>query len=236
MDTLLKMIYNPVAAFRKLKSREKFPVMSLILLLIIVIISNILLIPINLKVTELSFTTMSLPISDEQIETMLQMMHKIRYLTTLGAVFTYIVMLVIYTLIIWILTKIAKPALSFRKTFELMIHCFIVVVIGTLVNTFILYYQGIENINNMFEIARTGLNVLTSVADSGIVWYTLLSLIDPFYVWLVVLLTIGLVVLANMKSIKAFIISLIFWTIIIAYSVISVYFSYALLQSKGLIQ
>jgi hypothetical protein len=236
MDTLLKMIYNPVTAFSDLKSREKFPMMSLIILLVVVIINTILFIPINIKITELSFTTMPLPISDEQIETMLQMMYKIRYLTALGAVFTYLFMLTVYTLIIWIFTKIAKPAISFQKSFELMIHCLFVVVIGTLVNTFIHYYQGIEHIDNMFETARTGLNVLTSVESAGIVFYTFLSLIDPFYVWFVVLLTIGLSKLAGMQYLKAGIISLIFWMIIIAFSVTSVYFSYSLLQSKGLIQ
>jgi hypothetical protein len=236
MDTLLKIIYNPVKAFRELKSREKFPVMSLILLLVVVIINNILLIPVTTKIYELTFTSMQIPMSEAQIETTMQMLHKIRYLTAASAVFTYIFMLVIYTLVVWVFTKIVKQSLSFQKCFELMIHCCFVIVIGNLANSFILYNQGIENINNMFEISLTGLNLFTSVESAGVVFYTFLSLINPFYIWFVVLLTIGLVVLAGMKPVKGFIISFIFWMLIITYSVVTVYFSYALMQSKGLIR
>ena len=235
MDTFFKILYMPAEAFQALKGRNKFPWMSLILLLVVVIINNILLIPVTVKVSELSLTSMSLPISDEQIETTMKFMYKIRYLQVVGAFFMYIFMLVVYTLIIWILTKIAKRSLSFQKTFELVIHCCFVLAIGALVNTFVLYEQGIENIKNMFEISLTGLNLLTSVESVGVVFYTFLSLINPFYVWFVVLLTIGLSILTGMKHIKAFIISFIFWIMIIAYSVISVYFAYALMIRKGLI-
>jgi len=234
MNTILKILYMPVQAFRELKNSEKFPFMSLVFLLIIVIINNILMIPVTTKVTELTFSSMSVPISDEQIETSMNLLYKLRYIQVAGALFSYIFMLVIYTLIIWIFTKIAKQTLSFQKTFELIIHCCFVLTIGALVNVFVLYFRGIENIENMYEISLTGLNLLTSTDSVGVTFYTFLSLINPFYVWFLVLLTIGLAILTDMKYVKAFIISFIFWILIIAFPVATIFFSQALLQKSGL--
>lgn len=231
---LLKIFYSPVMAFRAMKDTEKFPTMSLIILLVIVIINNILMIPVTSKVSELSFSSMGVQMSDEQMEYALQIMHKFRYLSALSGVLSYCFMLVIYTLIIWVFTKIAKCKVSFQKTLELVIHCCFVVVIGSLVNTFILYYQGIETIENMYEISLTGLNVLTSSESVGVVLYTFLSLINPFQVWFLALLTVGMAILADVKYDKAFFISFIFWAIITAFPVIVIFFTHSLLQSSGL--
>jgi hypothetical protein len=235
MNTLFKIFYNPVGAFRGLSEEKKFPLMSLVLLLVVVIINNILMIPVTAKVGELTFSSMKIQVSDDQLEYATQFLYKMRYLQVVGAVFSYVFMLVLYTLVVWILTKIAKQTLSFQKAFELMIHCCFALAIGTLVNTFILYGRGIENIGNMYEISLTGLNLLTSTESVGVTFYTFLSLITPFYFWFVALMTIGLAVLAGMKYLKAFIISIIFYMIIIAYTVITIYFSQVLLHSKGLI-
>ena len=224
----------PVQAFRELKSRQKFPWMGLVLLLIVVTVNNILMIPVTTKVLELTYSTMNLPVSDEQIEYMMQFMYKIRYLQVAGGVFSYLFILIIYTLIVWIATKLAKQTISFQKTLELIIHCCMAIALGSLVNCFALYGKGIETIENIYEISLIGLNALTSVESAGVIFYTFLSTLTPFYFWFVALLTIGLAVLADMKYLKAFIISFIFWLIIVAYSVGSVYFSNVFLQRQGL--
>ena len=239
MDTLIKIIYNPARAFQDLKNANKFPLMSLIVLLIVVAIYNILMIPVTAKVLELSFSSIQIPFNDaqtKQIESIMQTMHKLRYLQALGAVFSYLFMLVVYTLIVWALSKITSRSLSFQKTFELIIHCCFVLSIGSLVNVFILYGQGIENIKNIYEISLTGLNLLTSTEQVGVTFYTFLSLINPFYVWFLLLLTIGLSKIAEIKFSKAFIPAFLFWVIIIAFPVITIYFSQLVMQKSGLMQ
>ena len=234
MNTILQVLYSPFQAFRKLKSRQKFPWMGLAVLLIIVTINNILMIPVTTKVLELTYSTMNLPISDEQIEFTMQFMYKMRYLQVAGGVFSYLFILIIYTLIIWIFTKIAKQTIPFQKVLELVIHCCMVIALGSLVNCFALYGKGIETIENIYEISLIGLNALTSVESAGIYLYTFLSSLTPFYVWFIALLTIGLAILADMKYLKAFIISFIFWIILVAYSVASVFFANAVLHNRGL--
>ena len=235
MDTLLKAIYSPVRAFQNLRNTEKFPTMSLLLLLIVVVINNILMIPVTVKIMELTFSSMQLPIGEDQIDTAMQMMNRMRYLSAVGSVFTYLFMLVTYTLIIWVLTKISKQSLSFQKAFGLIVHCCFILVIGDLVNTFILYNQGIENINNMYEISLTGLNLLTSVEQVGVVFYTFLSLINPFYIWFLILLTLGLAIFADTTFSKAFMTGFLFWVIIIAFPVVTIYISQLFMQRSGLI-
>jgi len=235
MDTLIKVIYSPVKVFRKMKNMEKFPAMSLIVLLIVVVINNILMIPVTTKIFELTFSSMQIPVSDDQVEKAMLMLHKMRYLTAVGAVFTYCFTLVVYTLIIWVFTKIAKLSLSFSKAFELIIHCCFILVIGSLVNTFILYYQGIENITNIYKISLTGLNLLTSTEQVGVTFYTFLSLINPFYIWFLFLLTLGLATLADVKFSKAFFPCFLFWIIIIVFPVVTIYFSQMIMQRSGLV-
>ena len=238
MDTLLKIIYSPVRAFQELKHAEKFPFMSLIVLLIVVIINNILMIPVTVKIMELTFSSIQIPLNDEQtkqIDAIMQMMHKLRYLQAVAAVFTYLFTLVVYTLIIWVLTKIAKQSLSFQKAFELIIHSCFVLSIGSLVNTFILYGQGIENIKNIYEVSLTGLNLLTSTEQVGVTFYTFLTLINPFYIWFLVILTFGLTKLADVKISKAFVTCFLFWIVLIAFPVVVTYFSQQVMQKSGLI-
>jgi len=52
MDTLIKIIYNPARAFQDLKNANKFPLMSLIVLLIVVAIYNILMIPVTASIID----------------------------------------------------------------------------------------------------------------------------------------------------------------------------------------
>jgi hypothetical protein len=191
-------------------------------------------VPVTTKVMELTFLSVQVPMSDEQIETTLQLMYKLRDLQVFGSIFSYMFILAVYTLLFWLITKLAKCTLSFQKAFELIIHCYFVLVIGALVNIFVLYFRGIENIVNMYEISLTGLNLLTSSESVGIPFYTFLSLINPFQIWFLALLTVGLAKLADIKLNKAFFISFLFWVILIAFPVCTIYFTQTFLKSKGL--
>ena len=67
----------------------------------------------------------------------------------------------------------------------------------------------------------TGLNVFTTVEDAGAAIYMLLCLINPFQIWFVILLSVGLMVFADIKYIKALILCIIFWLITIIYPIAS---------------
>ena len=211
---------------------ESFPIMSLLMIVLLVIINMILMVPITEKVTQLTISSM--PIASEQAAMVLSMTHKMRYIQIFGAAFSSVITLLVYALLLFIFVRISKNRIDFSKIFQLITCCYIVVVIGSLVNTALLHMRGIDEIKNMYDITVTGVNVLTSIEQVGVASYVFLSYINPFQLWFVALLSIGLVVVADMKAAKAIVISVLFWLVTVLFPVLTVYFSQAVLAKAGM--
>ena len=232
MNLIFKALFSPVSAFNDIKRENKFPGLALVILLLLIAVNLILMVPITSKATAAMMSTM--PIPEAQLDAMLSMTHKLRYLMVIGGVFTMVIMLFIQALIIYIITVIAKPAISYMKVFTLFVYSYFALLIGDFTNTVILYMRGLDKITSPYELSFTGLNVLTTLEESGAAIYALLILINPFYIWFVALLSIGLKVFADIKYTKAFIISIIFWLIIVIYNVASAVFAEMTMSKAGL--
>ena len=232
MNLIFKTLFNPVSAFNEIKRENKFPVMALVILLLLIVVNLILMVPITAKVTAITMSSMPLP--EEQLEITMSMMHKLRYLMVIGGVFSTAIMLFIYALIFYIITVVAKPAISYIKAFSLIVYGYFAVLIGDFVNTGIMYMRGLEKITNQFELMFTGLNVFTAKEDAGAAIYMLLCLINPFQIWFVVLLSVGLKVFADIKYIKALLICIIFWLLLAIYPIATVVFAEMTLSKAGL--
>ncbi|MDR0866077.1 MAG: YIP1 family protein [Candidatus Symbiothrix sp.] len=205
MDTLSNIIVNPVKAFNQLKEEDKFPVTTFIVLLALVLINMILNVPITAKVSELVLSGMSL--SEEQADMAIRMTHKMRYLSMVGGFVMYVIMLFVYPLILFVIARIFGAKLNYTKTLRLLIYCFIATAIGDLVNTAFVYFQGIDNIKSMYDTMMTGVNRFTSIENAGIFLYMFLGSINPFQIWLVVLLVIGVKIFTDSGWSKSFIVS-----------------------------
>jgi hypothetical protein len=94
--------------------------------------------------------------------------------------------------------------------------------------------KGLEAINNPYEIVFTGLNLFTSVEKAGVMGYTFLTLVNPFQLWFVILLSIGLKIFTEIKYTKALIICIIFWLISVIYPVFSAFFSEMAMKNAGI--
>jgi hypothetical protein len=152
----------------------------------------------------------------------------------IGSVSTIAITMFVYALIFYIMTVIAKPALTFVKSFTVIIYSYFAVLLGELINTCILYIRGFDVITNPFGIIQTGINMLTTVDQAGATVYTFLSMINPFQIWFVLLLSIGLKVFADIKYVKSLIICIIFWLITTIYPVASVFFGEMVLKKAGM--
>ena len=219
MILIFKTLFNPVSAFNEIKRENKFPVMAFVILLLLTVVNLILMVPVTAKVTAITMSTMPMP--EAQLDATLVMMHKLRYLMVIGGVFSTVIMLFICALIFYIITVVAKPAISYIKAFSLIVYGYFAALIGDFVNTGILYMRGLDKITNPFELMFTGLNVFTSVEDAGAAIYMLLCLINPFQIWFVILLSVGLKVFVDIKYFKALILCIIFWLITIIYPIAS---------------
>ena len=233
MDTLFNIIMNPVKTFNQLKTEEKFPIMAFIILLTFALINMILMVPVNAKISELLFSNMSLP--EEQMDMIIQMTHKMRYLSLIGGLIMYAIVLFACSLLLYVIALIFRTQLTYSKALRLIIYCFIVLVIGDIINMIFVYYRGVDNIESMYSAMLTGANLLTSVEKAGVFLYMFFSYINPFQIWFVVLLTIGVKIFTDSGWAKSCIICIIYWLIVTIIPVLSTCFSQMTLANKGLI-
>ena len=84
MNLIFQTLFNPVSAFNELKRENKFPGITLVILLLLSAVNLILMIPITSKV--MSITMSSMPLPESQLEATMAMMHKLRYLMVIGGV------------------------------------------------------------------------------------------------------------------------------------------------------
>jgi hypothetical protein len=231
MNTFILILFRPIKALNQLKI-EPFSIMSFIVVLILLLLNLILSIPFNEKILQLTVSSMSLP--QNQLDMVFQMANKMRYLQVAGTGILYIIMFLFYALLLYVFVRLSKDKLDYKKALQLLVCCYMTVAIGDIINTILIYMRGIDSIKHIYDTSLTGLNLLTSVEQIGATGYIFLSYINPFQLWLIVLLSIGLKIFANMKPIKAIIISFLFWLITILIPVISVYFSQLTIAKRGI--
>jgi hypothetical protein len=186
--------------------------------------------PIKEKVS--IFTLSSMNFSPEQIENMTMIIHRMKYVHVFTNEIFYIGMLLFYSLIIWLLVKLFKNKITYKRVLQLMIYAYLVIIIGNIINSGLLYWLGLEKINNQYDTLMFGLNSLTSVSTVGSTFFTFLSYINPFQIWFVFLISMGIKYLTEICWSKSFFISILFWVISIAIPIISVYFSEMASQSS----
>jgi len=232
MNIILQTLFCPVKAFNELKQGNKFPAMALVIVLLLIATNLILMVPITSKI--MAITMSSLPLPEKQLDTTLSMMHKLRYLQVIGGVFSVVITLFLQALLLYIITVVSKTAITFIKTFSLIVYCYIAVIIGNFVNTGIIYIRGLDKITNPYEISMIGINLLTTVEKAGIAFYMFLCYINPFQIWFIVLLSIGLKIFADIKYTKALFLCIIFWLITLIFPVVSGIFAEITMNKAGL--
>ena len=231
MNIILQTLISPVKAFNELKRENKFPAMAFVILLLLTAVYLILMIPVSAKTVAITMSSMPLP--EEQLEVTLSITHKLRYLIAIGGVFTVAITLFVYALLLYITTVVAKPSITYIKSFSLIVYSYFAVLLGDLINTGLLYMRGLDKITNPYEITMTGLNLLTTIEKAGAAMYIFLSMINPFQIWFIVLLSIGLKIFAEIKYKKALFICTIFWLITLIYPIVSVILGEMALKKAG---
>ena len=233
MKTVLQIFFRPEKTFNELQQEEKFPVTALVILLFLMAVNSILLVPVTTKV--MAMTMSSLPLSEEQMDRTLAFMYKLRYLLVLGGLISFAAVLFIKALVLYVVTIVAKPSLTYMESVTLIVFCYFAVILGDFLNTGLLYHRGIDAITNPYEISQTGLNLLTTVEEAGLTVYTFLSLINPFQIGFFLLLAAGIKVFAGIRYRKALIISIIFWIITLIYAVGTAFYAQTALEKTGIL-
>jgi hypothetical protein len=231
MNSLL-LFFRPIKVFGHLKTIEKFPTGSMVILLFLMLINLILMIPISEKATEITFSSMG--INESQLETMLQITHKMRYLNVAGTEILYIIMLLFYAFLLYLSIRISKNRLNYKKSVQLLVYSYFIIATGDLFNTAVLYVRGLDSIKNLYDMSMTGVNLLTSMEQVGIVGYTFLGYINPFQLGFVVLLSTGIKIFSDTTLLKSICISISVWIVTVLIPVLSVYISQLSVEKAGM--
>jgi hypothetical protein len=232
MKTFFLVLVHPIRAFREIKAIGEFSTMSLIVVLFLMLINSILMIPINEKITSTTFSSM--PIADNQMDMMMQVTHKMRYLQVVGAEVLYIIMFLFYAILLCLLVWVAKDKLAYKNALQLIIYSYFIVAIGDLVNIALLYMRGLDAITNLYENSLIGLNMFTSIEQAGATFYSFLIYFTPFQLIFIILLSLGLKVYTEMKYVKSMIIIVLFWLVVVLIPTLSVYFSQLAIERTGI--
>lgn len=233
MDTLFLVLFNPIKAFDKVKMTNKFSISNFLIVLFLMLINLILMIPVIERVTYITFSAMTL--TDNQMDTVLQIAHKMRYLHVAGSEVLYFFMFLFYGFLLYLFVYFTKDKseneIKYKAALQLFINSYFIVVIGDLINTILIYIRGLDAISNTYDTSLLGLNIFTSVEQVGATIYTFLSHFTPFHFAFIIILGIGIKVFTEAKYMKSMSISLTLWLITILVPTLSVYYSELVIEN-----
>lgn len=112
---------------------------------------------------------------------------------------------------LWACIYLINTPMSFSRVLAVVGYSSIVVAIGELMSVGLLYYRGYNQLTDPLSVyGDFGLYQLFP-GSYGMAVESILRSISVFSVWYLVLLTVGLVILGKMRSVRAFLVSFIVW-------------------------
>lgn len=224
MDTLVRtFFYSNKTREDGLESNISFPAFAFMLLIVMILANAFLCIPINEIIVKHTFSSMNIP--PDNMNMMLEISYKTRYLQAISNGIVQIGQIFFFPLFIYILGKVLREKITYKMCLIIYLYSYFIVQAGDIINTILLYVKGIENIHQVYEINLMGLNRMFSFQSLGPVMYTLLTYINPFQLFSVLIIYLGLKNMLNIKPAKAIAMSGIFWIITILFPLLSVYYS-----------
>lgn len=142
---------------------------------------------------------------------------------------------VVYALAVYCCTLLINSReTTFKKTFGVVVSAETVFAIMSVLNTLILHYKGLSSITDAIDLnVIVGLDVFLIDKYSNKLLYTLLSNINIFSVWHIVLMSIGISITASIKKIDAYIIISSFWVFNTCVEIFMVALTQRLLNNGG---
>ena len=220
MNDLLSIIYRPRFEFKAIKDNQVNYVIVLVILVLLTIIQGFIALPIQAQIMAHNDVFANMP--PEQAERARNISEKMRYIGLFIAGVIYIIKILIQALLVWGGMSIFNGKINFKQSVILASLISFVTIIGDYANVGIIFLTGVEKVTSMSEIAKTGLNLFFTTENVGLAMYTFFSYINPFQIWSIILLIIGMKVIGELQYSTAAILSLILWLIWVSFPVLSV--------------
>lgn len=230
MNDLLSIIYRPRFEFKAIKDNQVNYIIVLLILLLLTIIQGVVFFPVQEQIMAHNDIFANMP--PEQAEKAKAMGETMKYFGLLAAGFIYIIKILLQALMVWGGVAIFKGKIDYKQSILVVSLVSFITILGDFVNAGIIFLRGVENVTSMADVSKIGLNLLFNPEISGLPMYTFFSYINPFQIWGIILIIIGLKVVGEMQTSNATILCLILWLIWVAFPVVGVVIS-ELARSKA---
>lgn len=230
MNDLLSIIYRPRFEFKAIKDNQVNYMIVLLILLLITIIQGVVFFPVQGQLMAHNDVFANMP--PEQAEKAKAMGETMKYFGLLAAGFIYIIKILIQALMVWGGVVIFRGKINYKQSILVVSLVSFVTILGDFTNVGIIFLRGVENVTSMADVSKIGLNLFFKAETAGLPMYTFFTYINPFQIWGIILIIIGLMIVGEMQLSNATILCLILWLIWVAFPVVGLVMS-ELARSKA---
>jgi hypothetical protein len=231
MNDLLSIIYRPRFEFKAVKDNQVNYVIVLLILVLLTIIQGVVFFPVQEQLMAHSDVFANMP--PEQAEKAKSMGETMKYFGLLMAGMVYIIKILVQALMVWGGIAIFKGKINYKQSILVVSLVSFITILGDFANVGLIFLSGVEHVTSMSDVSKTGLNLLFDPEALGLPMYTFFAYINPFQVWGIILLIIGLKVVGELQTSNATILCLILWLIWVAFPVLSLVVSEAAGSKAG---
>lgn len=209
LDRIMGIFTSPRQTFQDINIKPTWA-LPLILYIITIVIVTI----VNIDITKLDQARIleAKDMPQEQLEKIQAMTGSpvMAYIQLIGTVISIVGFTILFAVILLGICKILKGNASFKKIFSIITWSSLIAIIGAYVKMIIIAVKGTAH------LVTTGLSLFLPMPEVGqkpSFLFTILSQIDPFTIWQLGVLIIGLSIVNNFTAKKSFIIVLSLWVI-----------------------
>ena len=203
------LLIMPGKVFERLKQNPKwFAVGCVILFLTVVLV--LLQVPFA---NRLALQEISGSLTKDEIAEVGQTLENARYLSALAAAAGMMAKWLLATAFLYAFSVILDVHdLQFRRLFATVVHGEIALVLMAVMNTLLLYLKGPTAVKSPTDLyVVPGLDHLVSHATANVPLFILLNGINPFAIWYIVIVSIGVSVMTGLRRVTSGIIVTLLW-------------------------
>jgi hypothetical protein len=231
MNDLLSIIYRPRFEFKAVKDNQVNYIVVLLILVLLTIIQAVVSFPVQEQLMAHKDIFAHMP--DEQAQKAKSVMEIMKYVGLLFTGIFVVIKILVQALCVWGGVSIFKGKINYKQSLLVVSLISFIAILGTFINAGIIFYSGIEKIASLGDLYKTGVNLFFHSDAIGLPLYTLLAYINPFQVWAMIIMIIGLKVVGDMQWTDTIILCLILCLLWVSFPVISAVLSQAAMAKAG---
>ena len=203
------IIFQPRKAFEDINKKPNWLTIFIILAIGTIII-NYLTLPFMMKITKLSISSY---ISPDEAEKVLETAKRMQIMGIFSSPLLLLIGFLIVALVIWLAVNLFSEV-DFKRIFSMVVYCGIIPFFSSVLSLIILEIRGLQSIENAMDIqVSLGLDIFLPKSDLSLPLKMVLSNINVFSIWWVVLIGLGISVISKISKFKSFFIAGFFWLV-----------------------